>query len=132
MSFTAIPYDEEIKAAVFSMDKDSAPGLDGFLGAFYCHGWDIVGPNFIVAVRQFSLESWSPENFNCSFVTFVMKVDKASSVTQFHPIALSNFIFKVILKITVDASSQFLLVLFRIIKWLLLRVRVFMTVLALF
>lgn len=40
-------------------------------------------------------------NLNSSFITLIPKVDRASLVTQFRPIALSNFIFKIIPKIIV-------------------------------
>lgn len=78
------------------MDQNSSPGPDGFLGAFFCKCWDIVGADVTVAVKQFFQDSWLQENFNYSFVTLVPKVDDASRITQFQPMALSNFIFKII------------------------------------
>ena len=39
----AIPTLEEIKQTVFSMNPDSAPGPDGFGGAFFHACWDFVG-----------------------------------------------------------------------------------------
>ncbi|KAJ4710362.1 RNA-directed DNA polymerase (Reverse transcriptase) [Melia azedarach] len=72
LALTAIPDSSEIKEAVFSLDSDSAPGPDGFSGCFYKNCWDIIS------------------------------YDLADSITQFRPIALANFIFKIILKIMAD------------------------------
>ena len=36
--------DEEIKAAVFSMDPNKTPGLDGFSVKFYRKYWEVIGP----------------------------------------------------------------------------------------
>ncbi|XP_026399691.1 uncharacterized protein LOC113295576 [Papaver somniferum] len=38
----AIPTYDEIKADVYDLDADSAPGPDGFSGCFYRHCWDVI------------------------------------------------------------------------------------------
>ncbi|KAF1891085.1 hypothetical protein Lal_00001224 [Lupinus albus] len=40
---TTTPTDDEIKSAIFAMNGDGAPSLDGFGGCFYQSFWDIVG-----------------------------------------------------------------------------------------
>jgi hypothetical protein len=50
-----LPSHSEIKAAVFALNKDSAPGPDGFGAFFYQHYWDIVKDDVINAVLEFSL-----------------------------------------------------------------------------
>nr|GEY39652.1 putative reverse transcriptase domain-containing protein [Tanacetum cinerariifolium] len=47
--------DDEIKNALYSMKDDKAPGLDGFTGAFFKKAWDIVGTDFIRAIKEFFL-----------------------------------------------------------------------------
>lgn len=49
-SLTTVPFVDEINAVVFAMDKIGAPTLDGFLGAFYCDHWDIVGSDIVAAL----------------------------------------------------------------------------------
>ncbi|MCI78956.1 RNA-directed DNA polymerase (Reverse transcriptase), partial [Trifolium medium] len=37
-----LPTHQEVKAAVFALNRDSAPSPDGFGAFFFHHFWDIV------------------------------------------------------------------------------------------
>jgi hypothetical protein len=50
---TMLPSHQEIKAAVFALNKDSAPGPDGFGAFFFQHFWDIIHTDVINAVLEF-------------------------------------------------------------------------------
>ncbi len=103
---TTIPTDEEIKNCVFSMDPGSAPGLDGFSGAFYQNCWNIVGSDVCRGVRQFFQCSWLYPNMNSNFIVFIPKSPDANEITKFRPIALANFFFKIIPKILADRLAS--------------------------
>lgn len=45
--------ENEVHGVVFSLNKNSASGPDGFTGAFYKECWDIVGSDIIRLVRAF-------------------------------------------------------------------------------
>nr|GEV05021.1 hypothetical protein CTI12_AA325620 [Tanacetum cinerariifolium] len=45
--------DEEIKSALFSMEDDKAPGLDGFSSKNFKFSWSIVGFDFTKAIHDF-------------------------------------------------------------------------------
>lgn len=96
---SALPTDEEIKEAVFSLSASSAPGPDGFPGFFYHHCWDIVSFDVIQFVKQFFQSNWLYPNANSNFLVLIPKVEDAISMTHFRPIALANFLFKIIPKI---------------------------------
>ncbi|XP_050113925.1 uncharacterized protein LOC126592246 [Malus sylvestris] len=96
---SALPIDEEIKEAVFSLSASSAPGLDGFPGFFYHHCWDIVSFDVIQFVKQFFQSNWLYPNANSNFLVLIPKVEDPISMTHFRPIALANFLFKIIPKI---------------------------------
>ncbi|CAN6545200.1 unnamed protein product [Malus baccata var. baccata] len=96
---SALPTDEEIKEAVFSLNASSAPGPDGFPGFFYHHCWDIVSFDVIQFVKQFFQSNWLYPNTNSNFLVLIPKVEDAISMTHFRPIALANFLFKIIPKI---------------------------------
>ncbi|KAL2905738.1 hypothetical protein RDABS01_004448, partial [Bienertia sinuspersici] len=44
---------QEVKAAMFSIDGDKAPGPDGFSASFFKENWNIVGPLISEAVLEF-------------------------------------------------------------------------------
>ena len=46
-SLLRLPWRDEIKAAVFDLNGDGAPGPDGFGGHFYQNFWDIVDTDVI-------------------------------------------------------------------------------------
>ncbi|XP_068312484.1 uncharacterized protein [Pyrus communis] len=101
-SLSCLPSVEEIKSAVFSMDPSSALGPNGFPGSFYQSCWDIVGLDVINFVQVFFKRGWLYPNANCNFVVLIPKVDGAATIAQYQPIALTNFLFKIIPKILVD------------------------------
>jgi hypothetical protein len=99
---TILPSHLEIKAAVFSLNKDSAPGPDGFGAYFFQHFWDIIHLDVINAVLEFFNTSWILPGFNSNIITLLPKVQNASSIDQYRPIAMANFKFKIISKIIAD------------------------------
>lgn len=46
---------EKIKAALWSIPEDKAPGLDGYNSKFYKAAWSAVGDDFVQAVQTFTL-----------------------------------------------------------------------------
>ncbi|CAN6558781.1 unnamed protein product [Malus baccata var. baccata] len=70
---SALPTDEEIKEAVFSLSASSAPGPDGFPGIFYHHCWDIVSFDVIQFVKQFFQSNWLYPNTNSNFLVLIPK-----------------------------------------------------------
>ena len=45
--------DDEIKAAIFRMNPDKAPGPDGYTAGFFQKMWHVVGTDVCAAVRSF-------------------------------------------------------------------------------
>ncbi|XP_019435871.1 PREDICTED: uncharacterized protein LOC109342316 [Lupinus angustifolius] len=99
---TKIPSHNEIKAAVFAMKGEGAPGLDGFGGCFYQEFWEIVGVDVCNSVSQFFTQSWILPNLNSNSVVLLPKFPRADKIEDFRPIALANFQFKVISKVLAD------------------------------
>ena len=50
-------------------------------------------------MKQFFQSNWLYPNANSNFLVLILKVEDAISITQFRPIALENFLFKIIPKI---------------------------------
>jgi hypothetical protein len=77
---TLLPSIHEIKAAVYALNKDSAPGPDGFGAFFFHHYWDIVKTDFANAVLQFFTSSWIMPCFNSNIIALLPKVQNATSI----------------------------------------------------
>jgi hypothetical protein len=103
-----LPSSAEIHQAVFSLNKQSAPGPDGFGAFFYQTYWEIVSKDVIDAVSQFFTSNWILPNWNSNIVVLIPKTDNADSIAQYRPIALANFKFKIISKILADRLAQIL------------------------
>ncbi|XP_019423006.1 PREDICTED: uncharacterized protein LOC109332480 [Lupinus angustifolius] len=102
----AIPSNEEIKKAVFSMNGDGAPGPDGFGGCFYQDFCDIIQVEVCNSVRQFFSHPWLLPNLNSNNIILIPKVIGADRVEDFRPIALANFQFKIISKVLEDRLAS--------------------------
>ncbi|GJX68191.1 hypothetical protein Tco_0303918 [Tanacetum coccineum] len=64
--------DEEVKAAMFSIGDERAPGPDGFSSAFFKKGWDIVGLDVCHAIRDFFVNGWQIiEGVHSNFIALI-------------------------------------------------------------
>ncbi|XP_057770826.1 uncharacterized protein LOC130990623 [Salvia miltiorrhiza] len=102
---TKIPDEEEITAAVFSMDASSSPGPDGFSGKFFQSCWSLVRNDVWKAVRTFFEKSYLPHGCNSSIMVLLPKKDMVDTVGDLRPIVLSKFFYKIIPKILASRLS---------------------------
>jgi len=93
---------EEVRNVVFSLNKEGAPGPDGFVAYFFQTYWSIIQSDVFNAVIQFYTNGWIMPNYNSNTIILIPKVDNAETVEQFRPIALANFKFKIVTKILAD------------------------------
>ncbi|MCH89944.1 RNA-directed DNA polymerase (Reverse transcriptase), partial [Trifolium medium] len=100
---TLLPSHQEIKAAVFALNKDSAPGPDGFGAFFYHQYWETIKNDVFNAVLEFFSTSWILPGYNSNIIALLPKTSNATSIDQYRPIAMANFKFKVISKIIADS-----------------------------
>jgi hypothetical protein len=85
---TIFPSNDEVKAVVFSLNRDSAPGPDGFGAFFFQYYWDIVHKDVINAILEFFTSSWILPGFNSNIIALFPKTPEASSIDQYRPIAM--------------------------------------------
>lgn len=82
-----------------SMKKNKSPGPDGFNVNFFIHTWDIVGKDFINAIRSFFQQGCLLRGVNSTTIVLVPKVPNPSSMNDFRPISCCNTTYKCISKI---------------------------------
>ncbi|XP_013739997.1 uncharacterized protein LOC106442922 [Brassica napus] len=98
-TLTALPTDAEIKAAVFSISVDKAPGPDGFSAGFYQSFWDIIGPDVTHDIRSFFSSGELHRQQNETHVRLIPKIPGPKRVADYRPIALCTTHYKIIAKI---------------------------------
>ncbi|XP_023758688.2 uncharacterized protein LOC111907126 [Lactuca sativa] len=94
--------DEEIKAAMFDIDDNRAPGPDGYSSKNFKSTWCIVGPEVCKAVREFFWTGKLLKGINATRLVLVPKVEVPRKVSDFRPIASCNTFYKCISKIIVN------------------------------
>ncbi|GJR68408.1 hypothetical protein Tco_0014473 [Tanacetum coccineum] len=84
---------DEIRQAVWGCGEDKSPGPDGFTFEFFRKFWDIIGPDFCVAVKWFFDHSSFSRGCNSSFVALIPKNPDSKFVTDFRPITIRRNFF---------------------------------------
>lgn len=91
--------DLEIITVLRSMKRNKSPGPDGFNVNFFIHCWDIVGEDFLNAVKYFFSSSRMTKGINSTAIALIPKCSNPSSMADFRPIACCNTIYTCITKI---------------------------------
>ena len=91
--------DDLIFKTLKGMKRNKAPGPEGFNVEFYLHCWDIVGPLFCFAVKDFFEHSVMNKGANSTLIALIPKHPAADSMKDFRPISLCTMVYKCISKI---------------------------------
>ena len=91
--------EREVKDVIFGMDKNKAPGSDGFSLAFFQACWDVLKDDIMAVFSYFHVCGKFEKSFNSTFISLIHKVSGASKLKDFHPISLVSGIYKIISKV---------------------------------
>jgi len=101
-NFLTRPFsEEEIKAALFQMEKNKAAGPDCIPAEFFQQCWEIVKQNILELFHDFYVGNLNVSRLNYGIITILPKVADAEKIQQFRPICLLNYLYKWITKVTV-------------------------------
>ena len=95
----AIPEKEEVRAAVFAINPDKAPGPVGFSAGFYQSFWDIIGDDIYADIKSFFVSGHLNPRQNETHVRLIPKTTTAKKVSEYRPIALCTTHYKIIAKL---------------------------------
>ena len=88
--------DDEIKAALFDIGDEKAPGPDGYSSCFFKKSWNTTGADVFVAVKEFFRSGCILKQINHSTIVLVPKALNASRVADFRPISCCTTVYKII------------------------------------
>jgi hypothetical protein len=89
--------EDEIHNAIKQMLAEKAPGLDGYIGAFYKIYWDTIKDYLVGAVQQiFQLRAKAWELLNSANVALILKKKGAEPIADYRPISLMHSVAKII------------------------------------
>jgi hypothetical protein len=91
---------EEIHDVVLQTAPKKAPGLDGYIGAFFKACWDIVKHDLVAAINEiFELRPGCWNLLNSANIVLIEKKEGAQSIGDYRPINIMHSISKLLAKI---------------------------------
>lgn len=108
MNLEAIPSEDEVKKALFSMSPLKSPGPDGFHPVFFQRAWDKVGNKITKFVQLIFAQGAIPKEMNKTRICLIPKIDSPYKVHHFRPISLCNTIYKIVSKVIVNRLRPFM------------------------
>jgi hypothetical protein len=97
---------EELKAALFQMHPNKAPGPDGFNPAFYQHFWDLCGDDIFAAVKEWLQRGFFPSSLNETNICLIPKCENPLSMKDLRPISLCNVLYKMVSKMLANRMKS--------------------------
>ncbi|XP_062188905.1 uncharacterized protein LOC133892218 [Phragmites australis] len=91
--------EKEVRAAIFQMEHNKAPGSDGFPAEFYQVFWELIKHDFMPLFNEFHKGSLPLFSLNFGIITLLPKQKEATQIQQFRPICLLNVSFKIFTKV---------------------------------
>ncbi|RVW47466.1 putative ribonuclease H protein [Vitis vinifera] len=89
------PFSEvEIYNAIFQLDKDKAPGPDGFTIAVFQDCWDVIKDDLVRVFAEFHNSGIINQNTNASFIVLLPKKSQSKKISDFRPISLITCLYK--------------------------------------
>ena len=89
----------EIKEALWSIDDNKAPGLDGFNSKFYKAAWPIISQDVITIIQGFLATGKLLKSWNNTAIIFIPKVSYPSKPGDYRPISCCHTLYKCISKL---------------------------------
>ena len=89
----------EVKMAIKKMAKDKAPSPDGFTTNFFHACWDWLKEEIWAFMEDFRKRRNILRDLNSTFLTLIPKENGTEDPGKLRPIALCNFIYKIISKV---------------------------------
>nr|ABA98398.1 retrotransposon protein, putative, unclassified [Oryza sativa Japonica Group] len=105
--FLMAPFlEKEIRDAVFDMEHNKAPGLDGFPAEFYQKFWEVIKHDLMNLFHELHTGELPLFSLNFGVITLLPKVKEANRIQQYRPICLLNVSFKLFTKVATNRINS--------------------------
>jgi hypothetical protein len=98
------PFEE--REVIKGMDRDKAPGPDGFSMAFFQDCWEVVKADFMAVFEEFHARGKFVKSINSTFISLIPKTQGAKEVKDFRPISLVGGFYKIISKVLANRMRK--------------------------
>ena len=91
---------------VFQMERNKAPGPDGFPTEFYQNFWEIIKNDLMELFNCFHADQLDLFRLNFGEIVLLPKIKEAERIQQFRPICLLNVSFKIFTKVATNRLNS--------------------------
>jgi hypothetical protein len=85
---TVVYLEEEVRKAIFQMEHNKAPGLDGFLAEFYQSFWDTIKGDLLNLFGCLHAGQLDLFRLNFGEIILLPKINEAERIQQYRPICI--------------------------------------------
>jgi exonuclease III len=98
--------EQEVYDAIMQMEKNKAPGPDGFPAEFYQTFWDVIKIDIMRLFQAFQKGELPLFHLNFGTIVLLPKKENALQIQQYRPICLLNVSFKIFTKVGTNRVSE--------------------------
>eukprot|EP00253_Pinus_taeda_P012894 PITA_12894 len=91
--------EEEIRGAIWALQRDIAPGPDEFPICFYRAHWGIIRKDLIKMMKWIQRKGKIGGYTNSTYLALILKENHPTTFSRFRPISLCNSSYKILTKI---------------------------------
>jgi hypothetical protein len=105
--FLELPFEErEVLEVVQGLNRDKAPGPDGFSMAFFQDCWDVIKSDVMGVFQDFHTHSKFVRSLNATFIALIPKKPGAVDIKDFRPISLVSGVYKIMAKVLANRLKR--------------------------
>jgi CHAT domain-containing protein len=98
--------EKEVLEVVKGMNRDKAPGPDGFSIAFFQDCWDVIKTDLMGVFLDFHTHSKFVKSTNATFLALIPKKSGAMDLKDFRPISHVRGVDKIIAKVLANRLKK--------------------------
>jgi hypothetical protein len=98
--------EQEVYDAIFQIEKNKAPGPDGFLAEFYKKLWDVIKVDLMDLFKAFQDRSLPLFQLNFGTIILLQKKENVVQIQQYRPICFLIVSFKIFTKVGTNRVTK--------------------------